>query len=133
MATGVGYRTPAPAIVDKRVDGLLQHPLLVANNNLWSFQLQQTLQPIVAIDDPSIKVIQVGGREPSTIELDHWAKLGRKHRQDRKNHPLRSIPAAAEGLGNTQTLGCLFPALAGTGGFTNLISQLGRQLVQIDL
>src|SRR5207249_8286021 len=61
---------PAP-VVDQGVDRLLQHPLLVADDDLGRAQLQQPLEPVVAVDDAAVEVVQVGGRKAAAVELDH--------------------------------------------------------------
>ncbi len=44
---------PAP-IVNQGVHGLLEHPLLVADDDVRRAQLQQPLQAVVPVDDPSV-------------------------------------------------------------------------------
>ena len=71
VVAGTGHRTAAAAVVDQRVDRLLQHPLLVANDDLGRAEVQQSLQPVVAVDHPPVQVVQVGGREATTLQLHH--------------------------------------------------------------
>ena len=58
---GAGDRAAAAAVVDQAVNCSLQHPLLVAHNDVGSTQLQQAAQTVVAVDDAAVQVIQVGG------------------------------------------------------------------------
>src|SRR6185312_11915854 len=67
------------AVVEQSVDGLLQHALLVANDDLRSVQVHQLLQPVVTVDDAAIQVVQVGGSEAAAVQGHKGAKLGRDH------------------------------------------------------
>ncbi len=90
---------PAPAaVVEQGVDGLLEHALLVVDDDLRRAQVEQSLQPVVAVDDPAVEVVEVGGGEAATVELDHRAQLGRDHRHDVEDHGLRVVEPAAVAL-----------------------------------
>ena len=108
-----GDRAATAAVVDQRVAGLLEHPLLVADDDLRGAQLEQPLQAVVAVDDAPVEVVQVGGREPAAVELDHRAQVGRDDRQHREDHPLRAIARAAEGLDQPELLDGLLAPLSG--------------------
>ena len=83
---GAGHR-PAPApVVEQGVDGLLQHALLVVDDDLGRAQVEQPLQPVVPVDHPAVEVVQVAGGEPATVELDHGPQLGRDDRDDVEDH-----------------------------------------------
>ena len=87
---------PAPAaVVEQRVDGLLEHPLLVVDDDLGGAEVEQSLQAVVAVDDPAVQVVEVGRGEPATVELDHRAQLRRDHRHDVEDHRLRVVDAPA--------------------------------------
>ena len=51
-----------------RIDGFLQHPLFVPDDDIGRLELDQLLQPVVAIDHPAVQVVQVRGREPAAVE-----------------------------------------------------------------
>ena len=70
QVVGAGDRAAAAAVVDQAVNCLLQHPLLVAHDDVGSAQLQQTAQTVVAVDDAAVQVIQVGGSEAAAVQLD---------------------------------------------------------------
>ena len=53
----------AAVVVEEGVDGLLEHPLLVADDDLGRVQVDQLLEPVVAVDDPAVEVVQVAGGE----------------------------------------------------------------------
>ena len=53
----------AAVVVEEGVDGLLEHPLLVADDDLGRVQVDELLEPVVAVDDPAVEVVQVAGGE----------------------------------------------------------------------
>ena len=65
---GAGHGLAATTVVEQRVDGFLQHPLLVADDDLRRLQLEQPRQAVVAVDNAAIQVVQVGGREAAAVE-----------------------------------------------------------------
>src|SRR5690242_4510754 len=131
MVARAGHRAPAPAVVDQRVAGLLQHALLVADDDLRRAQLQQPLEAVVAVDHATIQVVQVAGGEAAAIELHHRPQVRRQHRQHREDHPLGAVAGLAERLDHVQPLGGLLAPLAGGRG--DLLAQLGRQLIQVNV
>src|SRR5438067_1878404 len=86
----------AAAVVEQSVDGLLQHPLLVVDDDLRRAEVEQPLEAVVAIDDAAVEVVQVGGGEAATVELHHRAQLRRDHRDCLENHPLGPVLAGGE-------------------------------------
>ena len=61
-------RPLAAVVVEEGVDGLLEHPLLVADDDLGRVEVDQLLEPVVAVDDPAVEVVQVAGGEVAAIE-----------------------------------------------------------------
>ena len=118
------------AVVDQRVDGLLQHSFFVADYDFWSSQRHEPLQPVVPVDHPAVEVVQVAGGEPAAIQLHHGAQLGRQDGQHRDNHIFNTVAAFAEGLHYTETFDGFFPALTGCG--MHLIDQLVSERFQVD-
>ena len=99
---GAGHRLAATAVIEQRVDGFLQHPLFVADDDVGCFQLEQALQPVVAVDHATIQVVQVGGREAATIQRHERPQFRRQHRQHLENHPLGLDPRLVERLEHLQ-------------------------------
>ena len=62
------YRTTVPTIIHQGIDRLLQHPLFITNDDFGSLQLKQITQPVIPIDHPAIKIIQIGSRKPTTFQ-----------------------------------------------------------------
>ena len=81
--------TTAAAVVEQRVDGLLQHPLLVVHDDLGSTEVDQAAKAVVAVDHATVEVVQIGCREAATVELHHRAQLRRDHRDDVEHHGCR--------------------------------------------
>ena len=92
---GPGDRAAAAAVVEQRVDGLLQHALLVVDDDLGGAEIEQPLQAVVAVDHAAVEVVEVGRGEAATVELDHRAQLGRDHRHDVEDHRLGVVDPAA--------------------------------------
>ena len=107
----------AAAVVEQGVDGLLQHALLVVDDDLGRAQVEQALQPVVAVDDPAVEVVQVGRGEAAAVELHHRAQLRRDHRDGVEDHgpgvvdPTAVLVAAVEGRDDLQALDGLLLAL----------------------
>ena len=112
-----GDRPAAAAVVEQGVDGLLQHALLVVDDDLGRAQVEQPLQAVVAVDDPAVEVVQVGRGEAATVELDHRAQLRRDHRHGLEDHgagvvgPTAVVVAPVEGGDDLQPLDGLLLAL----------------------
>ena len=85
-----------PAVVDQRVDGFLQHPLLVADDDLRRAQVEQPLQPVVTVDHAAVEVVEVGGRETAAVQLHHRPQVGRQYRQVGDDHPLRTVAGTSQ-------------------------------------
>ena len=118
------------AVVNQRVDGLLQHSLLVPDNNLGRTQIHEPLQPVVPVDYPAVKVVQVAGGEPAAVQLHHGAQFRGQYRQHRDNHVFDAVAAFAERFNYTQPFDGFLPALAGGG--VHLIDQLVLEGLQVD-
>ena len=80
---GAGDGTAAAAVVDQGVHSLLQHPLLVADDDVGGVQVHQALQAVVAVDDPAVQVVQVRGGEAAAVQLHHGAQVREAERAER--------------------------------------------------
>ena len=94
----------AAAVVEQRVDGLLQHALLVADDDLGSVELLEAPQTVVTVDDAAIEIVEIRRREPAAVERNERAKIRRNHRDDRQHHPLGLVAALAERLDDLEAL-----------------------------
>ena len=95
--------TTAP-VVEQGVDGLLEHPLLVVDDDLRRAEVEQALETVVAVDDAAIEVVEVARGEPASVELHHGAKLGRDDRDSLEDHPLGLVARLDESLDDLEPL-----------------------------
>ena len=95
----------AAAVVEQRIDRFLKHALLVADDDVGRLQLDELLQPVVAVDDAAIQIVQVRGREPAAVERHERTQLRRNDRNDVQNHPLGLVRRLAERVDHLQPLG----------------------------
>ena len=89
-------RTAAAAVVEQRVDGLLQHPLLVVDDDLGRAEVDQPLEAVVAVDHAAVQVVQVGRGEPAAVELHHRAQVRRDDRDAVEHHAHRRVAGGLE-------------------------------------
>ena len=113
MVARAGDRATAATVVDQRVARLLEHPLLVADDDLRRTELEQSLEPVVAVDHAAVEVVEVGRREAAAVELDHRSQVGRDDRQDGQDHPVRARAGTTERLDEAEPLDRLLAPLAG--------------------
>ena len=121
---GARDRAAVAAVVEEGVDGLLQHPLLVVDDDVGRLQLHQVPQAVVAVDDAAVEIVQVGGREAAALEGDERAQVRRDDRQDLEDHPFRAGPRVDEALDDLQALGELLLDLLRARG-AHLLVELG--------
>src|SRR6266851_2203115 len=108
---GTAQNAAAAAVVKQRVDGFLKHALFVAHDDVRRAQFHELLQTVIAVDYAAIKVVQIGGGETAAVQRHQRAQLRRENRDHVENHPLRLIPAFAEGFEHLEALGKLDPLL----------------------
>ena len=128
---GARHRLAATAVVEQRIDRLLQHALLVAHDDLGRFELEQTLQPVVAVDHAAIQIVQIRRRKASAIERHQRAQLGRQHRQHFEDHPLGLDARALKAFEHFQPLGELLDLRFRT-GLRQILAQRFDFLVDVD-
>ena len=80
---GAGDCAAMAAVVEKRVHGLLQHALFVADDDFRRLELQQRLETVVAVDDTAVKIVEVGRGKAAAFQRDERAQVGRNDRQAR--------------------------------------------------
>ena len=119
-------RPLAAVVVEQGVDGLLEHPLFVADDHLGRVQVDQLLEPVVAVDDSPVQVVQVAGGEVARIEEDQGTKVRRNDRNTLEHHPLGPVVAVAQRLDNLEALGQVFDLLLARGLDQLLAKLLGE-------
>ena len=88
-------RLGAAAVVEQRVHRLLEHPLLVPEDDLRRLVLDQLGEPVVPVDHPAIQVVQVGRGEAPAVERHQRPQVGRNHRDHVQDHPGRVVGQVA--------------------------------------
>ncbi len=77
----------AAVVVEQGVDRLLQHALFVADDDLGGVEIDQLLEPVVAVDDAAIEIVQIAGGEVAAIEQHERPQIGRNDRDALEHHP----------------------------------------------
>src|SRR5262249_33873286 len=98
------HRAAAAAVVEQRVDRLLQHALLVVHDDLRRAEIEQPLEAVVPVDHAPVEVVQVRRREAAAVELHHRAELRRGHPHRPQDHPLGTVLRGDERRDNLQPL-----------------------------
>ena len=118
------------SVIEQRVHRFLQHALFVAHDDFRSVQVHQLLQPVVAVDDAAIQIVQIGGGKTAAVQWNQGTQLRRNDRDDIQNHPVRFVAALAECLDNFQALGILEPLLQ-RALMLHLLAQFDRQALRL--
>src|SRR3989338_6880047 len=66
-------------VVEKRIDRLLQHAFLVAADDFRSADTHQFFETVIAVDDATVEIVEVGCGEAATVELHHRAQVRWDH------------------------------------------------------
>ncbi len=121
-------------IVEQRVDGFLQHTLLVAENHFRSLDLDEAFQAVVADDHAAVEVVHVAGGETAAVERDERAEIRRDDRNHLHHHPFGVVDLLrfAEGLDDAQTLESLCLALLRSLGFA-LVAQVVGEGIEVNV
>ena len=86
---GTGNGATTATVIEQRIDRFLQHPLLVADDDVRRKQLQQALQAVVAVDNAAVEIVQIRSRKAAGIQRYQRSQVGRQHRQYVENQPFR--------------------------------------------
>ena len=124
------HRTFAAVVVEQRVDRLLQHPLLVADDDFRRVQIHQLFEPVVAVDDPAVQVVQIAGGEVPGIQQHQRTQVRRDDRHAIQDHPFRFVVAVAEAFRHFQPLNEILLLLLARRLF-QLFAELDRQLDEV--
>ena len=126
-----GDRAAAAAVVEQRVDGLLQHPLLVVDDDLGRAEVEQPLEAVVPVDHAPVEVVQVARGEAAAVELHHRAQLRRDHRHGLEDHPLGLVLRGDERRDDLQPLDRALLLLALRG--LDRLAERARLLGQVEV
>src|SRR5438552_4089465 len=129
-------RLGAAAVVEQRVHRLLQHALFVPEDDLRRPVQDQLLQPVVAVDDAAVQVVEIARREAPAVQRHQRPQVGRDDRDDVQDHPARVVPALTrvagvpERVDDLQALELLLLAVLARLA-RDCLAQLVRQLVHV--
>jgi hypothetical protein len=99
-------------VVEQGVHRLLEHPFLVADDDVRGVEREQAFEAVVAVDHPAVQVVQVRGGEAAAVQLDHGPELRGDHGNHVQDHPLRPVVRVAELLHDLDALQQALVALA---------------------
>src|SRR3954447_4967661 len=130
----VGARddAPAAAIVEQSIHRLLKHALLVADDDVRRAQLDQPLEAVIAVDDATIEIVQIRGREAAAVEGNEGPQIWRDHRNDGEDHPVGLVAGLQQRLDDLEALHQLFRLQLG-GRDCDLLAEVHRDLLKIKL
>ena len=94
----------SPAIVEERIDRLLEHAHFVPDDDTRRFELNQALQAIVPIDDTPVQIVQIRRSEPSSVERHEGTQLGGKDGDHVHDHPFGLVARLSERFNDLQAL-----------------------------
>src|SRR5215213_633672 len=126
-----GHGASAAAVVEQCVDRLLEHPLLVVDDDLRRPEVEQALQPVVPVDDAPVEVVEVARREAAAVELHHRAELWRDHGDGLEDHPLGPVRRDDERVDDLQPLDR--PLLLLTLGGADRLAERPGLLVEVEI
>ena len=98
------HRPLAAVVVKQGVDGLLQHPLLVADDDFGRVEIDQLLEAVVAVDDPAVEVVEIACGEIARIEHHQRPQVRGDDRNDVENHPLGLVLAVTDRLDDLEAI-----------------------------
>src|SRR6516225_1878972 len=130
--TSTGNGATMTAIVEQCVDGFLEHPLFVADDDIRCLELKKIFEPVVPVDDPSIQIIEIRGGKPASFKRNQGTQIGWNNRKNIQNHPLWPRMRAHEALNKLQPLRQLLTDLLAFGVIHRLF-EFSIQSVQFDL
>ena len=88
------HRARFTRVIEQRIHSLLQHTLLITQDDLRSLNINQSFQTIITDNHPTIQIIQIGSSETATIQRNQRTKLRRDNGDHLHDHPLRLVTSA---------------------------------------
>src|SRR5205814_9053658 len=121
-----------PSVVEQSVDRFLQHSLFVTNDDIWCLEQKQILEPVIAINNPTIKIVQVRSRKTPAFERNQRTQIRRDDRQHIENHPFGTSMRILEALNELEAF-CEFLANLFALRGAHRLFELFIELVEVDL
>ncbi len=76
-------------VVYQSINRLLENSFLIAQDDVRSIYFLKLLETVIAINDPTIKIIDIRGGVASAVQGHHRADGRRDDRHPHQKHPLR--------------------------------------------
>tara|TARA_B100001115_G_C15794962_1_gene392463 strand:+ start:1030 stop:1221 length:192 start_codon:yes stop_codon:yes gene_type:complete len=55
-------------VVEESVNGLLKHPLFIVDDDVGRLKLEEILEAVVTVNDPTVEIVEITGREPAALK-----------------------------------------------------------------
>ena len=94
-------------------------------------QFDQALQPVVAVDDAAVEIVEVGRGEAAAVERHERTQFGRNDRNDRHDHPFGLVARNEELLDDLEALGELLGLELG-GRLRDFDAEVGGDLLEVE-
>ena len=108
-------RLAVAAVVEESVDGFLEHAHFIMDDDVGRLHLDELLQAVIAVDDATIEIVQVGGSETAAFEGNERTEVRRDDREHRQDHVLRALARSQEALDDLHATSDLLLDLLGAG------------------
>ena len=109
-------------VIEQRIHCFLQHPLLIADDDIRRLEFKQTLEAVVTVDHAAIEIVKIRSRKATAVERHQRTQFRRQDRQHFHDHPVGLDTRLIESLKHLQALGDFFDL-----GFRSRGSQIGTQ------
>ena len=118
-------------IIKQCINRLLKHALLVADNDVRSFELEKILQAVVPVNDTTVKVVKVRCGKTPALQWHQRTKVRWDNWQHVHNHPLWAGLALGKSTSEFDTLRELLLGLLGA-SILHLFFKLNIKLCEVD-
>ena len=129
---GAEHRATAAAVVEQRIDSLLKHALLVADDHLGGVQIHQLLETVVAVDDAAIEIVEIAGGKVAALQHDQRTQVRRDHWNHIEHHPRWIVGALADRFHDLQALGEILLLLLAL-RVEEVIAELDCLVIEVEL
>src|SRR3989338_3928815 len=75
-------------IINKGVYCFLKHSFFISADNLRRVKIDKLLKAVISINNSPIKIVEIGGGEPTAVQRNHRAKIRRNNGNYMQYHPI---------------------------------------------
>ena len=109
----------------------MKHALLVSDDDVWSVKLDKTTKTVVSVDYTTVEIVEIAGRETTTIKWNERTKIRWDNWNHVQDHPLWLVVALLERGKHSKSLSELL--LLGLRRYLlDLLTELSAERVNID-